>query len=75
MEEATGRRAFGREGALVVHSCPVHVLLTTGQSQVRRPPRRKEREWRVGGSTTGCRPEESGEGVESAHTSVYVCVL
>lgn len=26
MEEATGRRAFGREGALVVHSCPVHVL-------------------------------------------------
>ncbi len=48
--------------------------LAKGQPQVRRPPRRKERE-RWGGSNTGYRPEESGQGVESVYMSVYVCFL
>lgn len=53
-------------------SCPCPSLPTREQPQVRRPPRRKERE-RRGGSNTGCRPEESGGGAESAY--MRVCVL
>lgn len=52
-------------------SCPCPSQ-TREQPQVRRPPRRKERE-RRGGSNTGCRPEESGGGAESAY--MRVCVL
>lgn len=48
-------------------------FLTEGQPQVRRPPRRKERE-RRGGSNAGYRPEEGGGGVESVYMSLCVCV-
>lgn len=74
MVEATGRGAFGREGALVVPSCPVHVLpdyrAVPGQKATKKKGTRAER----GGSTTGCRPEESGErGGVYAHERVRVC--
>lgn len=49
-------------------------FLTEGQSQVRRPPRRKERE-RRGGSNTGYRLEESVWGVESVCIWVCMCVF
>lgn len=67
MEKAGGRRGFGWDRAPVVPSCPVHVPLTKGQPQVRRPPRRKER----GGSNEGYRPQQSGGGVKSVYASVY----
>lgn len=47
----------------VLSMCP----LTKGQTQVRRPPRRKER----GGSNEGYRPQQSGGGVKSVYASVY----
>lgn len=66
MEEAGGRRGFGRDRALVVPSCPVRVLPARGAAQGQEATEKKgkrekqgfkfrlwsEGEWRRGGACT-----------------------